>query len=45
MGARPGIDGCGRYPQSTGAIVFASSYSSKWDDYDPEGMEHWDKKE
>jgi len=30
--------------QRTDAIVFASSFSGKWGDYDPEGMEHWEKK-
>ena len=29
--------------QRTDAIVFASSFSGKWGDYDPEGMEHWKK--
>jgi len=29
--------------QRTDAIVFASSFSGKWGDYDPQGMEHWDK--
>jgi len=29
--------------QRTDAIVFASSFSGKWGDYNPEGMEHWDK--
>ena len=27
--------------QRTDAIVFASSFSGKWGDYDPQGMEHW----
>jgi hypothetical protein len=31
--------------QRTDAIVFASSFSGKWGDYDPQGMEHWDKSE
>ena len=31
--------------QRTDAIVFASSFSGKWGDYDPQGMEHWDKKD
>ena len=30
--------------ERTNAIIFASSFSGKWGDYDPEGMEHWDKK-
>ena len=25
------------------AILFASSFSGKWGDYDPEGMDHWKK--
>ena len=29
--------------QRTDAIVFASSFSGKWGDYDPQGMEHWKK--
>ena len=28
--------------QRTNAILFASSFSGKWGDYDPEGIEHWD---
>lgn len=24
------------------AILFASSFSGKWGDYDPSGMEHWE---
>ena len=31
--------------QRTDAIVFASSFSGKWGDYDPDGIEHWQKKE
>jgi len=26
-------------------MIFASSYNGKWGDYDPEGIESWDKKE
>ena len=29
--------------ERTDAILFASSFSGKWGDYDPEGMEHWAK--
>jgi len=29
--------------ERTDAIVFASSFSGKWGDYDPGGMEHWDR--
>ncbi len=28
----------------TNAMIFASSFSGKWGDYDPEGIETWDKK-
>ncbi len=28
--------------QRTNAILFASSFSGKWGDYDPDGIEHWD---
>jgi hypothetical protein len=27
--------------ERTDAILFASSFSGKWGDYDPEGMDHW----
>jgi len=27
------------------AMIFASSFSGKWGDYDPSGVEKWDKKE
>ena len=27
----------------TNAMVFAASFSGKWGDYDPAGMEHWDE--
>jgi Transcription elongation factor, GreA/GreB, C-term len=27
----------------TNAMIFASSFSGKWGDYDPEGIETWDK--
>jgi hypothetical protein len=26
----------------TNAILFASSFSGKWGDYDPGGIDHWD---
>lgn len=26
----------------TDAMIFASSFSGKWGDYDPQGIEHWD---
>jgi len=29
--------------ERTDAILFASSFSGKWGDYDPEGMDHWKK--
>ena len=29
--------------ERTNAVIFASSFSGKWGDYDPEGMEAWDK--
>jgi hypothetical protein len=29
--------------ERTNAILFASSYSSKWGDYDPGGVDHWDE--
>jgi hypothetical protein len=29
----------------TNAMIFASSFSGKWGDYDPEGIEAWDEKE
>lgn len=29
--------------ERTNAILFASSYSSKWGDYDPGGIDHWDE--
>jgi hypothetical protein len=28
--------------QRTNAILFASSFSGKWGDYDPDGIQHWD---
>jgi len=31
--------------QRTNAILFASSFSGKWGDYDPDGIEHWDETE
>jgi hypothetical protein len=31
--------------ERTNAILFASSFSGKWGDYDPEGMEHWEEEE
>ncbi len=27
------------------AILFASSFSGKWGDYDPSGMDHWETKD
>ena len=30
--------------ERTNAILFASSFSGKWGDYDPSGMEHWEEK-
>lgn len=29
--------------QRTNAILFASSISGKWGDYDPEGIQHWEE--
>lgn len=29
--------------ERTNAVIFASSFSGKWGDYDPEGIEAWDK--
>jgi hypothetical protein len=29
--------------QRTNAILFASSFSGKWGDYDPDGIQHWDE--
>jgi len=31
--------------ERTNAILFASSFSGKWGDYDPSGMEHWEEKD
>jgi len=31
--------------QRTNAILFASSFSGKWGDYDPDGITHWDETE
>lgn len=31
--------------QRTSAIIFASSYSGKWGDYDPGGIEAWEAKD
>ncbi len=31
--------------QRRSAITFASSYSSKWGDYDPKGVEKWEEEE
>ena len=31
--------------ERTNAILFASSFSGKWGDYDPEGIDHWDETE
>jgi hypothetical protein len=31
--------------EHTNAILFASSYSSKWGDYDPGGVDHWNENE
>jgi hypothetical protein len=31
--------------ERTNAIIFASSYSGKWGDYDPSGIEGWEKKD
>jgi hypothetical protein len=28
----------------TNAMIFASSFSGKWGDYDPQGIEEWEKK-
>jgi hypothetical protein len=27
----------------TSAMIFASSFSGKWGDYDPDGIEHWEQ--
>ena len=27
----------------TDAMIFATSFSGKWGDYDPQGIEHWDQ--
>ena len=29
--------------QRTDAMIFASSFSGKWGDYDPEGITHWEE--
>jgi hypothetical protein len=29
----------------TSAMIFASSFSGKWGDYDPKGIEHWESDE
>jgi hypothetical protein len=29
--------------QQTSAMIFASSFSGKWGDYDPEGIAHWEE--
>lgn len=29
--------------ERTNAILFASSFSGKWGDYDPAGIDHWDE--
>lgn len=29
--------------ERTNAIIFASSFSGKWGDYDPGGIDHWDE--
>jgi hypothetical protein len=29
--------------QQTAAMIFASSFSGKWGDYDPEGITHWEE--
>lgn len=34
-----------RQVQRDNAITFASSMNSKWGDYDPSGIEHWDEEE
>ena len=31
-----------RQSESTNAILFASSFSGKWGDYDPKGIEKWE---
>jgi len=31
--------------QRTDAMIFASSFSGKWGDYDPEGIAHWEETE
>ena len=31
--------------ERTNAMIFASSFSGKWGDYDPEGIQHWDKED
>jgi Transcription elongation factor, GreA/GreB, C-term len=31
--------------ERTNAMIFASSYSGKWGDYDPSGIEAWEKKD
>jgi hypothetical protein len=30
--------------QRTDAMIFASSFSGKWGDYDPDGIAHWEEK-
>ena len=30
--------------QRTDAMIFASSFSGKWGDYDPDGIVHWEEK-
>jgi hypothetical protein len=32
-----------QHAERTNAILFASSFSGKWGDYDPEGMDNWDQ--
>ncbi len=29
--------------QQTSAMIFASSFSGKWGDYDPDGITHWEE--
>jgi hypothetical protein len=29
--------------QQTSAMIFASSFSGKWGDYDPDGIAHWEE--
>jgi len=39
------IDNAVSESERTNALNFASSFSSKWGGYDPEGIEDWQRKE